>query len=45
MGIAVLACQIRVDLLVVRPYGVGEVDLAEVLLKADPCSVLLGCGT
>ena len=45
MGIAILARQIRVDLFVVRPYGVREVDLSEVLLKADPCGVLLGCGT
>ena len=44
MGIAILARQIRVDLFVVRPYCVGAVDLAEVLLKAYPCGVLLGCG-
>jgi hypothetical protein len=45
MGIAILARQIRVDLLVVHPDGVREVNLAEVLLKADSCSVLLSCGT
>ena len=45
MRIAILARQIRVDLLVVRPYCVGEVDLSEVLLGADPPGVLLGCGT
>jgi hypothetical protein len=45
MGIAILSRQIRVNLLVVRPYGIREVNLAEVLLKADPCGVLLGCGT
>src|SRR5262245_21897886 len=44
MGIAILARQIRVDLGVVRSYCVGEVDLTEVLLKADPCGVLLGRG-
>src|SRR5262249_35454599 len=45
MRIAILARQIRVDLLVVRPYCGREVDLAEVLLKAYSCGVLLGCGT
>jgi hypothetical protein len=45
MGIAILARQIRVDLFVVRSYGIGAVDLAEVLLKAYPCGVLLGRAT
>jgi hypothetical protein len=43
MPITILARQLRVDLFVVRSYCVGEVDLAEVLLKAYPCGVL-GCG-
>ena len=43
MGIAILTRQIRVNLFVVRSYGVGDIDLAEVLLKAYSCGVLFGC--
>ena len=44
MPITILARQIRVDLFVVRPRSVREVDLTKVLLKAYPCGMLLGCG-
>jgi hypothetical protein len=44
-GRPVAAAHIAGDIQEQTKIEAGEVDLAEVLLKAYPCCVLLGCGT